>query len=787
MNLDKRFVLAPRGLREEILSEKKADPSLDFLLYSYKEAEDLLGYRYGNRAINFLLKKGYSLTKASKTLRALSYVKGSTARSGFLDSLHEVEKELLLEGVLYWHPDPHRLIEGYKPLVIGYPKCRKIELLLRRLGFADAEYEPYDDSHSINAPYAFEDIYGEGNFLLNNVAALLEEGVPPEEIHIYGLSDRLSLYVEQEAPRYGFGIDRSVLLSDTPLFKAFINKLSHDDAKLLESLVAGKEEAYGAKQLAKLVERFDGIEYQRRRALYLEAARGRNVIIPSPLKGPKIAFTPYVPKGHRLFVVGAYFGVLPQSQAEDPFFSDEDKALLGLATSRDDSEMAKLEASRLLKHEGLLYASYSYEIDPASYLFTEKPILNPTLDREYSNDQGALLQSFLLDEKEETLREDPRLAPLGEARDIKHGTFPYAYGQFPIPQKKERSYSYSALKEYNSCRFSYYLKYILRLKDDEDSFPAFLGTYTHAVLCGHSKPGFDLDKARNKAYEEAMEGRKTPLSAEESMILRKIDDTLPEIIDRIVAFENSLNPASIESEYGFDVDIGDGIRIKGRIDENIYIRGPRVFNVILDFKTGHDAFSMKRFNDYGLDAQLPIYALAVSKDEKLGGREMGAALIYPIFPAKQKYLPESIIEEGENPDQAEFSKATGLLLDADALLNSEIINQVSGAQKYTKKQEVSSKYKGLPEEAMKNVIDKAEEYIRECDEGIVGGSFEINPKNIKNVIDSCQYCPFRDVCYRDQKAYKESFKDSGVETTEEEDGEFEGKAVTWEDYVNGMD
>ena len=61
--------------------------------------------------------------------------------------------------------------------------------------------------------------------------------------------------------------------------------------------------------------------------------------------------------------------------------------------------------------------------------------------------------------------------------------------------------SYTSLNAYNECRFSYYLKYVLKLDTYEDLFSSFVGSMYHNILSLYREEHFDLEK-EYKAYLE---------------------------------------------------------------------------------------------------------------------------------------------------------------------------------------------------------------------------------------------------------------------------------------------
>ena len=780
LNLDKRLVIAPSSLADGLLALRREHPEWDFLLYDAIGIEELLSYRYGNQALNFLLKEGMGLSKAQRTLSAISKLKDTKAETPFIAEMKSIEKRLLVGGVLHAHPDPLRLLHGYEPLVIGYPRSHKLDLLLKRIGYEEYECLPLEKKE-IKAPYVFKDRYEEGRYLLNSLAALLKEGTKPEDIYIYGAKREFLDFIVAEAPNYGFGLPRKMPLSDCSSFKAFMKCLDEEgnDRDIFEDLVSKLKDHAGARELASVINAFEGLPLDRRRSLYLQWARGKEVSIPPLKDGPRLLSSFIVPEGSHLFVVDASFGRLPASRSEDPFFKDADKQAAGLPTSVDENEASTHEGELLLSSPSLVYASYDAENGEKSFLFPndKKPVSAPIEAKDYSLDHGGLLQAFLLDEHEDTLVADPRLPSLLEQGEVGHASFPYDFQPFGLEINRPESYSYSSLKVYASCHFSYYLERVLHLFGSDSTFATLRGSFIHRVLELRGRD--EIEKVIEKAFEESLEEYGKPLTAVEEVLMGKIKESLSCVLKKVNSFENLFAQyrPTYRREYSFTVEMGDGIKVGGKMDEAISYVTTLPFNVIVDFKTGQEPFNAELFSLFGLGAQLPIYALASSLDPELSGRGLGAALIFPVLPKNQDFVTEEETKElglADNPYPPDYDKPAGLLLDDEVNVLSILDKEVKGTAKWTQDKKISTKFAGKKMETISQLIEKAKEYVKAWDAGILNGDFGVTPFEVKGDFHSCQYCHYRDVCYReDQKVgFYQLKKDKKCSDDREEDDDY---------------
>ena len=52
---------------------------------------------------------------------------------------------------------------------------------------------------------------------------------------------------------------------------------------------------------------------------------------------------------------------------------------------------------------------------------------------------------------------------------------------------------------------------------------------------------------------------------------------------------------------------------------------------------------------------------------------------------------------------------------------------------------------------MKQLINYVDKKIEEASDNIIKGNFEIKPKRIDNKNKSCNFCPFKEICYLEEK------------------------------------
>ena len=68
--------------------------------------------------------------------------------------------------------------------------------------------------------------------------------------------------------------------------------------------------------------------------------------------------------------------------------------------------------------------------------------------------------------------------------------------------KKPIRLAYTSLNSYNECSFKYYINYVLKLGNYEDTFATFIGSMYHYILTLYKNNNFDFEKEWNSYLEK---------------------------------------------------------------------------------------------------------------------------------------------------------------------------------------------------------------------------------------------------------------------------------------------
>lgn len=499
-----------------------------------------------------------------------------------------------------------------------------------------------------------------------------------------------------------------------------------------------------------------------------------------------------------LFVLGANDGVFPSAVTTDEIINDNDKATLaesGIELSTDMKTRAFFERffmySAFTEPSERLFISFS-RADSASGTLRPSFVLSD-FKRVFPD---LVIESDLLEDESDFGQMEyitglkPTLEKMIEKiTEYKSGeeispvwldVYNYFCRNFDFGTKLDRYYSYtneasdidrelmsefipdefyttiSRLQQYRACKFSYFLEYVLKLKENTafDITAMDTGSFVHGVienLCrSMTGDGFDFSTVTDEYIYD-----KIDYYIEE--FIKKLTENCAYITNRRLYLikrlrgaifrcfslirEHIINskfvPLGYEMKFDdanigcIEFDIGDGrkAKITGVIDRSDVYHGEDGDYVrVVDYKTGNKVFNLTDVF-YGLDIQLIVYlnALVDSNDKYKYGGALYFKIDDPIFRADSRHDEDKT----ESKILSEL-KMKGLMLGEEDILSASDDATASGAKKATYQNFVD-----LDAHLRRIISDLCAE--------MSGGKIDINPYNKQN-FSPCQYCGYKSVC-----------------------------------------
>lgn len=499
-----------------------------------------------------------------------------------------------------------------------------------------------------------------------------------------------------------------------------------------------------------------------------------------------------------LFVLGANDGVFPAPPVTGELINDDDKLILaenGIELSADGKTRAFFERffiySVFTLPSELLYISFSRSDSSAralrpsfvlsdlrrmfSGLKVESDIVESDDDfgqMEYVNSVAPTLEKMI--EKITEYKNG------GNISNVWFDVYDYFCRNFDFGTKLKEYYSYtneagyidrelmsqfvpdefyttiSRLQRYRSCRFSYFLEYILRLKNkgEFDITAMDTGSFVHGVierLCRDmGGDGYTFSTVTDEYVYDKIDGfieefikelteNSAYISKRKTYLIKRLRGSVFRcfslIREHICA--SKFEPLGYEMRFDddnigcieFELSEGRKAKITGVIDRSdVYHGEDGDYIRVIDYKTGSKVFSL---NDvfYGLDIQLFVYlnALVGSKANYRYGGALYFKVDDPIFKADNKYD-----EDKTDKEIASELRMKGLLLSEEALLDATDPSTVSGAKKTTYNNFVA--------------LDKhLRRVIKNLCEDMSKGRIDMRPYSKKS-FSPCQWCAYKSVC-----------------------------------------
>ncbi|MGN0245237.1 MAG: PD-(D/E)XK nuclease family protein [Lachnospiraceae bacterium] len=362
--------------------------------------------------------------------------------------------------------------------------------------------------------------------------------------------------------------------------------------------------------------------------------------------------------------------------------------------------------------------------------------------------------------------------------------FQYHGGKLPEDVAKalfgEKLYtSVSRLETFSACAYEHFLKYGLKLKEEEtfDFSLTDLGNLYHDTLYQFgnylSVKGYDWNSYKKEEADAfvddaverfAKEYRNTVLldTARNEALKERTKDILKTTLDSLSYQLGKGDFVPVDYELKFQYM--ENPRLYGSIDRlDIAQDENGIYVKILDYKSGKHSFDIARLY-YGLDLQLSVYmngAVAAWQKKNPDKKVIPCAcFFYEIAD------PMPVGDTTENPLERRERIHKELRVQGLILENDEVLKHLDSTQeaessvipvKYKKNGELASASQTATAEQFELIRQFTDAKVRKIGQDILNGKIDINPVMEQSAQSSCQYCAYKGICGFDKKlpGYKE--------------------------------
>jgi len=754
------FVVLPLSFQRPWL---EAQPSSLASPNRFFSKEELLGFAFFRyeEAATFHLYEHFrlSLTEARNRLKQLYFLPEAPTGDPRVDRLVAMRSSLRQAGLVI-ETDFSGVFVGKKCLIVGYsPDDPELNAALTKLKLK-AEYFR-EESHEQPRVASFGTIKEEVSSVFENIASLLDAGVPLMDIRIHVPADEYRFDLELHA-RY-FGIPVNIPETDawgaTPV-GIYVKQRILDGASG-DEIIAQAPVEFGLDATHPIFHKLASLsslpmEPGRKRELLIETIDDMSLERPTITPELRMMTAPIADARLHVFVLGANDGQLPYLWSDDDYLSDRQKRALGQLTSTVKNDHERTTWFRYFKSQPNLYVSWLRQSKgdegyPSPLLKEVDVVPWPSsLGVSYASRLGVFAYAAMLDQRRVYHTTSPYLEAYGRALPIAYRTFDYAYKPFDVGQGETKlQFAYSGIKTYYQCPFRYYLEAIVKLDDDEeDNFFIKFGNLAHEILSRKYEEGFDFETV----YQELTTA--TAFDPKEKVLLLRLKQDLAAVIaynaEHEAAMERPRVACEVETKFALDAKT----YLKGKIDK-VVITGADdgAYASLIDYKTGSESFEPREI-PFGFSLQLPIYALLIERDERFCDVEIigyyiqniiAAKLVRPVSKDAREFYREQLRLRGMAlADIRKLATFDGTLAESNYIQSLRL----------TKKGAFDKRSKVATASAMKAHRDQALQKVLEACAAIRASAFHIIPKKIDGDDMSCKYCHFRDICFRPELAYQ---------------------------------
>ena len=442
-----------------------------------------------------------------------------------------------------------------------------------------------------------------------------------------------------------------------------------------------------------------------------------------------------------LFVLGFNQNHLPKIYKDEDYLSDNLKSKCNLNTSTIKNKLSK---DSLVKVLGTIKnLTLSYKLTSLTGEYAKSSLLNELNLKEvdslnysynYSKEFNNYRTSSVLDTYYKYHEEDKDFTFLTTNIDTsKYTSFDHKFKGINRPITPY-SLSYSNLDDLAKCPFKYYLKHILKLDSFDENFNTKIGNIFHSVLKDSYNDNFSFDISLNKTLQD------NPLDKRETVLFKRLETELKEIVNYNKQVEKRSFLTEFYGEKRLEIPLSEHATLKGFIDKILFKTfHDKTYYAVFDYKTGSATLNLDYLED-GLYLQLPLYIYLINKSNLFDNPSF-VGFFY-------QYLLKSYKDKDE---QIKNLKLVGYTTDDKIILSYldedyETDSFVKGLS-VKKDGELSSRSKILSDSELEDMMNSINKALEKSLKIIDNNAFDIAPKIINNKNISCEFCPFKEVCF----------------------------------------
>ena len=736
-------------------------------VYTLKEFINIYPYEYNEKTLDFIMsEEKVILEVAQKYLDNIILYpveQINTEKGNYLSLLKQklINNKLLQENKL--------LKEKFRNVIFKIDEDICSQEILFLLKDYDVEILKKEQKNYIPKIYSLNNVEEEITFVLEQVIYLIKKNVPEKNIYLTNvpndyLHDLKRLGRQMHIP---LNINTETTLQETSLGSLFLKNLplGYEEAlKKIQELCKDENDTDIYNNIVNIVNKYMFLQNKEKFIIY--ALRNTKRQEKNYKTGIQVVnYKTYSFKeDDYVFFLSFNSDTIPKFYKDEDYFEDNIKQKIHFDTTTDKNIKEKKFIENLITSYPHIFITFKKntlkkEVYPSSLLekySIQEGHLNYNISKEYNEYIfGKLMDNYV---KFGTVNDT--FIKLSSNHTISYQTYDNEYKV--INNEKLMSFlknklvlSYTHMNDFLACPFSFYLKYILKLNPYEETFNTIIGTIFHKILELKDEEEFDYDYTFQHIIKDY------DFSSKEEMLLQNLKEEFRNTLNLLQEREKFTELKEREFEKEIIVPMNEKIPVtfKGKIDALYYNSESKIFKII-DYKSGMP-FLDASIMPHGFSLQLPTYLYLLKNDEDFKTYTCGGFYLQPLFIDKQKC---------ENKVDYEVTKKNALKALGYSNSNFEILGSVDSSYpnscqikslKVKKDGNFYNYAKIFDKDDLNTLFDLVDNLIHQTIDEITKGQFKIEPKvldNKKNI--SCEFCPFKDICfYKDKdKVYINSDK-----------------------------
>lgn len=765
---DNSILLVPYNIKDKILEYIDSnDILINIKLMTFNDLKNGLMYTYENEAIYNVMKHfnvGYGV--ARNYINDTYYIDDSDNFK--MNYLRDVKTFLDDNNLLIYDKLFKNLIKSKSALyVYGFDYINKfnnslLDIVRTLTEVIIIDKESHNYKHEV---YEFKSMNEEVAYVAEEISKLIDQGIPLNKIFIANYSDEYYFTFKRIFGAFNipYFIKNETSIYTTSVGKYFIENLDNNKDLILYKLRKrfGNDNIVVTK-ISSLLNKY----------YWCDDLIGAKDILVEELKNTKI------PSVHRkeevqtislidnifnddeyVFLIGFNLGVVPKLKRDEDYLSDDIKPKV-LETTSEYNNIRKNLYSDVLKNIKNVTITYkmaspfntyypSFLID-GDYLTKVKKRF---IISGYSNESNKLEFAKAIDNLIKFNENSEELSILNNNYDIPYSTYDNSFtgidNELLLNNINDKlNFSYSNISTYNECPFKFYLSNVLRLSKFETTSEQFIGSLFHYVLekC-LDHPELDIEAV----YDEYVKNEESiEFNNKDYFFIELLKKEVLFVVDAIRKQYEHSSHTDTWHEKRIEIERNDRIKtkVKGFVDKLLVLNNSVI---IVDYKTNNTEVNPDLF-EFGLSLQLPIYLyLLKNLDSNI---EVAGMYMQHILDLRSEF------DKTKDPDDERRKKLklSGITINDidlikgfdDSYEKSEVIQ---GLRIVKKTGEFSKSKRILSLEDRDELLELVSTIIDNTINNVCDGKFDISPIKVTNLADGCQYCEYKDICFRKYKDF----------------------------------